>query len=188
MSLVLRIRNSVPYSNDPESIVAAATHIWEALCAFSHTSSLFEDAETDPRAADLPSVRNYRNWDNYDVCEPNPARRFASDFFELHRFCERADIKIEFDVSEFEPEPEPEQEASRVSAGELRARGIDIPPDVPDCAWVPSDSIHQGPVRCAEAVGYELVLHSDVRITSPFTWVSVVCTVTKDGANDGQND
>ncbi len=72
-------------------------------------------------------------------------------------------------------------EVTCVTAGELRERGLPVPMDIPDCAWVPRSSIHYGAVSNdlpEEDRGKRLAnISIEVIFTAAFYWVSVTGTV-----------
>ena len=61
-----------------------------------------------------------------------------------------------------------------VSAGELRSGGIDIEPDIPDCAWIPRKSIDIN-FDAAKKGSLERVfdLTYTIIFTEPFRWVHI---------------
>lgn len=57
-----------------------------------------------------------------------------------------------------------------VTAGELRGLRVNIPAEVPDCAWVPRSALSFGePVT---TLGEEMRMHTEIPITvdAPFRW------------------
>lgn len=73
-------------------------------------------------------------------------------------------------------------EATCVTAGELRAVGLSIPENIPDCAWVLRSSIRislknievvsTGPDKLADPhIGLT------VEFTQPFNWISIDFTI-----------
>lgn len=66
--------------------------------------------------------------------------------------------------------------ATCVTAAELRAAGHAIPAEVPDCAWVPRDSLRPsiGHARVEGGVAYATV---SVTFTAPFTWLETTVEV-----------
>ena len=67
-----------------------------------------------------------------------------------------------------------------ITAGELRASGIQIPQDIPDCGWVPrwavvpipgSAVVTEKEKGCLLSVGFSLTT------TVPFQWITMSCTV-----------
>lgn len=64
-------------------------------------------------------------------------------------------------------------ESQRLSAGTLRGMGIAIPDEIPDCAWVPRDSVKMDTVAKGETVAVVLTFKE------PWRWVEA--TVTLEG-------
>jgi hypothetical protein len=61
---------------------------------------------------------------------------------------------------------------TRISAGELRAIGLPIPDDVPDCAWIPRSAMLIEVTEVTAENGI-LTTHLVTRFSEPFKWVSV---------------
>lgn len=78
---------------------------------------------------------------------------------------------------------EPEyDEKTCVTAGELRARGVPVPEDIPDVAWVPRASlvVKTGEAKMGDEPG-KIVLSLAVEFTAPFRWLELSCTI-EDGS------
>lgn len=60
-----------------------------------------------------------------------------------------------------------------ITAGDLRVAGLDVPEEIPDCAWIPRAAMRFGKVRCNAGPCGELVLTSDVTFVEPFRWVKL---------------
>lgn len=75
--------------------------------------------------------------------------------------------------------------SDRVSAGELRAKGIPIPEDIPNCATVPRDACRwkiENAAGDGALLSMDLVLHID----APFEWVTGTFTIEDGhGKSDG---
>lgn len=63
-------------------------------------------------------------------------------------------------------------EEDTISAGDLRAAGISIPAEIPDCAWVPRSSM-QYRLEPLQADGDVLRMNAYVTFTQAFSWVEV---------------
>ena len=66
--------------------------------------------------------------------------------------------------------PERFNSRKRVTAQELRAKGAEIDPKIPDCAWVPRSAVSIGAPDAKIVSGTELVLVFPIKISAPFTW------------------
>ena len=68
-----------------------------------------------------------------------------------------------------------------ISAGELRAIGLNVPADIPDCATVPRCSVHckAGDDRPDQAASDANVLAFDIAVTfsAPFKWFEATVVV-----------
>jgi hypothetical protein len=60
-----------------------------------------------------------------------------------------------------------------ITAGALRAKGYDVPADVPDCAWVPADSLRPD-VTCDPSNGTITVA---ITFTAPWQWYEATVTL-----------
>lgn len=74
-------------------------------------------------------------------------------------------------------------EASCVSAGELRAAGYSVPENIPDCAWVPRSSVrvNNDEVSAHTDPGDPSIVHVSVSVefTEPFKWVEATILLDK---------
>lgn len=61
-------------------------------------------------------------------------------------------------------------ERTCVTAGELRARGIDVPKEIPDVGWVPRESI-RGSFKAGGVEGDTLHGVTTIEFTEPFRWI-----------------
>lgn len=66
--------------------------------------------------------------------------------------------------------------ATCITAGELREMGADISGDIPDCAWVPRDSVEIGEVK-ARADGEVMSVTINAKINAPWQWWSAKITI-----------
>jgi len=65
-----------------------------------------------------------------------------------------------------------------ITAGELRASGVAIPSDVPDCGWVPRASIKQSIADdCSVTPDGRFNATIEIQFTVAFRWVEMDCTV-----------
>jgi hypothetical protein len=68
-------------------------------------------------------------------------------------------------------------------AGVLRAMGISIEPDVPDCAWIPIGSIifgHNNPEIPDETTNQEhhmMTVNYSIKFTEPWRWIEISGTI-----------
>lgn len=67
-------------------------------------------------------------------------------------------------------------EATCITAAELRAQGWPLGDDVPDCAWVPRGSMRLAAVMPQRMEGDTVHVTMEVEFTAPFRWVE--CTVS----------
>lgn len=72
-----------------------------------------------------------------------------------------------------EPTYDPE---TCVKAGELRAAGIPVSDDIPDCGWIPRASIRQEVVGVT-GVDRQLTVHLTVTFEEPFRSIHIEGTV-----------
>lgn len=76
--------------------------------------------------------------------------------------------------------PEPEYDPiTCITAGELRARGINVPLNIPDCAWVPRDSLQIGEPR-TRVEGDRGIITIDFVYREPFRWLELEFTISKE--------
>lgn len=69
-------------------------------------------------------------------------------------------------------------EVTCVTAGELRARGFDVPKDIPDCGWVSRASMRVTPGKATgDATTGRLNVDFTVDFTEPFRWVTANVTI-----------
>jgi hypothetical protein len=79
-------------------------------------------------------------------------------------------------------------EATCQTAGELRAAGIEVPANVPDCGWIPRGSMTIGgkPVVAYDAKAKRIKVAFRAVFTVPFRWIAfVVETPVEKEKNDG---
>ena len=70
-------------------------------------------------------------------------------------------------------EPEHDEQTC-ISAGELRGMGVAVPPDIPDCAWVPRSAIRIGPIEKSYVTeAGESRCTFGVDFVEPFRWISL---------------
>ena len=59
-----------------------------------------------------------------------------------------------------------------ITAGELRAIGVAIPAEVPDCGWVPRSAVtYSGPQVTVD--GNRIDCTAAIQFSVPFQWISV---------------
>lgn len=65
-----------------------------------------------------------------------------------------------------------------VTAGELRRRGIQISPTIPDCAWTPHKSVKLSVCQGLQKSGSDSPININVvtEFTEPFRWLEVMFT------------
>jgi hypothetical protein len=73
------------------------------------------------------------------------------------------------------PEYDPQK---HVHASELRAAGIQVPEEVPDCAWVPRNSFTIRQTGCITKDGKAL-MRAEVVFLEPFRWLAATFEVSK---------
>jgi hypothetical protein len=74
----------------------------------------------------------------------------------------------------------------RISAGELRAAGIEVPDNIPDVAGVPRSAVHFGkPDVTLE--GDMAHISAPCTLSAPFKWISATFTISKErGGRNGR--
>ena len=91
-------------------------------------------------------------------------------------------VKIEMAEKEYDPK-------TCITAGELRAASIPIPPHIPDVAWVRKNSVFVDHTKCMLSLGDgfkprlegSFVLDFSIDFTEPFYWVKIDITIDKNG-------
>lgn len=71
-------------------------------------------------------------------------------------------------------------ETNKIYAEQLRECGIEIPEDIPDCAWIPRGSMHLslGEVVVDKDDPTKFNVRMEAEFTEPFRWVEGKYTVT----------
>lgn len=82
------------------------------------------------------------------------------------------------DGYDYDPDDWQGGDPDRITAGELRAMGLPVPDDIPDCGNVARASLRVtlGPDKIEDGV---LITNFAVTFTEPFTWVAVKITIDK---------
>lgn len=71
-----------------------------------------------------------------------------------------------------------------VTAGQLRAAGVEVPEGIPDVAWIPKYAMSFGPVRAFTSQEPDrIICTASVHFNEPFRWVDVSLEV-----GDKKND
>jgi len=71
-----------------------------------------------------------------------------------------------------------------ITAGELRAMGVPVEQETPDCAWVPRSAVRFGRSTVVAVDGDRFDVESSVEFDRPFKWINVEIHLTR--ADDGQ--
>jgi hypothetical protein len=72
-------------------------------------------------------------------------------------------------------------EATCVTAGELRAMGVPVPEKIPDCGWVPTHAVRWGPPN-ASMEGDTVFVELGVSFLEDFRWVELTYTIGEEKA------
>lgn len=80
---------------------------------------------------------------------------------------------------------EPEyDEVTCITAGEIRAAGIAVPGNIPDCGWVPRTSLQYetvaAPARSPKLAKGVVAMTIRVRFSQPFRWIAIDVTIDAD--------
>jgi hypothetical protein len=67
-----------------------------------------------------------------------------------------------------------------ITAEELRDMGLDIPPEIPGCAWIPKYSIKCEVQSVTHHNGETIILGLSVTFDEPFTWIDLTVGIDTD--------
>ena len=78
-------------------------------------------------------------------------------------------------------------EATCVTAGDLRAMGIQLPENIPDCGWVHRDALEISSTSVGPPLPSpdgKITIDVVMKLTKPFRWIELDLVVEKPGGVD----
>lgn len=64
-----------------------------------------------------------------------------------------------------------------IDAGQLRAMGLAVPADIPDCGWIPRRAM-SAEMKSMSADGNSIMMDMAITFAEPFRWVNLTVMVT----------